>query len=173
MLKLSTGLSAVALLAISTANIAIAQDNATDSGTYVSLGAASYGFDTYGIDAKIGYNFNKYFGVEAEGILGLTSETLNPTLKFKTEYTIAAFGIARLPVNKKWDLFARAGYHQTGLKLIGPGSPTKGDRDGFAAGGGVQYNMTPTTAIRAEYTFLENSFTNDQDVYTVSYVRKF
>jgi len=150
--------------------------HAQDQGAYGSVGITSYEFDIYGANAKLGYNFNKYFGVEAEGILGLTGETKNfgvNQIEFKTDYTIAAFAIARLPLNEQLDLFARGGYHQTGVSLTTTGVLLlDGDFDGAAVGGGIQYNLSPKNGIRAEYTYLAGSFGNF-DTVSIGYVHKF
>lgn len=152
-------------------NMAYAQD----SGAYGSIGITTYEFDTYGANAKLGYNFNEYIGVEAEGVLGLsgTTETIGTNqIKFETDYTIAAFVIARLPVGEQVDLFLRGGYHQTGVSLSVPGTLLDGDFDGGAIGGGIQYNFSSDSGIRAEYTYLAGSFAEFNTV-SLSYVRKF
>ena len=149
--------------------------HAQDEGAYGVIGATTYEFDTFGLNAKLGYNFNKYFGVEADGILGLTSDTTTigaNELKAKVDYTIAAFGVVRLPVNEQIDIFARGGYHQTGLSLKFLGTTTSGDIDGFAVGGGVQYNFSENSGIRAEYTYMDGGF-SDFNAVSVGYVRKF
>jgi len=150
--------------------------HAQDNGAYVGIGAATYEFDTIGIDGKIGYNFNDYFGVEGQGILGLSSETETigtDEITGKIDYTIGAFAVARLPLSEKLDVFARGGYHQTGISLEGLGQSVDGDVDGFAAGGGIQYNLDEKSGIRAEYTYLDSGVAFNLDTFSVSYVRKF
>lgn len=152
-------------------NLASAQDN----NAYVSIGTTSYEFDTVGIDGKLGYNFNDYFGVEGQGIIGLTSdtETIGGTaFKTKVDYTIGGFGVLKLPVSEKLQLFARGGYHQTGVSLETGGIETDADIDGFAYGGGVQFNVSPVSGIRAEYTRLDADFSG-LDTFSIGYVRKF
>ena len=148
---------------------------AQDNGAYVGIGAATYEFDTVGIDGKVGYNFNQYFGVEGQGILGLrskTEETGAGELRGKVDYTIGAFRVVRLPVSEKFEIFGRGGYHQTGVTAEFGGLETSGDVDGFAAGGGAQYNLDEMSGIRAEYTYLDGDGAN-LDTFSVGYVRKF
>ena len=148
---------------------------AQDTGAYVGIGAATYEFDTYGIDGKVGYNFNEYFGVEGQGILGLTSqtETVGTTeVKGKIDYTIGGFGVVRFPVSETFEIFGRGGYHNTGVSVETNGAEVSGDFDGFAAGGGVQFNLNELSGIRAEYTYLDGDGAN-LDTFSVSYVRKF
>ena len=169
-MKIIKTAAAMAIL-VSISGIAHAQDE----GAYGVIGATTYEFDTFGLNAKLGYNFNKYFGVEADGILGLTSvtETFGTSkIEAKVDYTIAAFGVARLPVSEQVDIFARGGYHQTGLSLKALGTTTSGDIDGFAVGGGVQYNFSENSGIRAEYTYMDGGF-SDFNAVSVGYVRKF
>ncbi|MCF6221264.1 MAG: porin family protein [Robiginitomaculum sp.] len=149
--------------------------SAQESGAYGSVGITTYEFDTIGANAKLGYSFSEYFGVEGEGVLGFsgTTETIGENqIPFKTDYTIAAFAIARLPVSEQVDLFLRGGYHQTGVSLSAIGTLLDGDFDGGALGGGIQYNFSSKSGIRAEYTYLGGSFANFNAV-SLGYVRKF
>lgn len=149
--------------------------SAQDSGAYGGIGITTYEFDTIGANAKLGYNFNEYFGVEGEGVLGLsgTTETIGTNqIKFETDYTIAAFVVVRLPVSEHVDLFLRGGYHQTGVSLGVPGTLLDGDFDGGAIGGGIQYDFSSNSGIRAEYTYLGGSFA-EFNTFSLGYVRKF
>ena len=148
---------------------------AQDTGAYVGIGATTYEFDTVGIDGKLGYNFNEYFGVEGQGILGVSSdtETIGTTeIKAKVDYTVGAFGVVRMPVAEQFEIFGRAGYHQTGVSLETNGVEIEGDVDGFAVGGGAQFNLDPMSGIRAEYTYLDGDGAN-LDTFSIGYVRKF
>ena len=175
-----------ALIAIASAGYVHAQD----SGAYVGLGAAAYvtepvgaaGTDLFTVEAKVGYNFNKYFGVEAQGSLGLNTDSepfADTTLNRKLDYSVGAFAVARLPVSEKIDLFARGGIHNTqvGLELENPplldGVPfTVGSitETGFAVGAGAQYNFDKKNAIRVDYTYLGGT---RAEPLSIGYVRKF
>ncbi len=151
-----------------------------DSGSYGAIGVTSYELDTYGLDAKFGYNFNKYFGIEAQGVLGLTTNSSRlcsspscATIKEKVDHTIGAFAIARLPLNEEFEVFARGGIHNTKYSYdINNLNNTmlESTKTGVAAGGGLQYNLNSNNAIRAEYTYLDKS---NLDTVSVGYVRKF
>ena len=168
------------IAAITLAGTAHAQNNNPDSGSYGALGLTTYDWDTVGLDAKLGYNFNRNFGVEAQGMIGLSSESspVSPaanaaTLTSKPDYTIGAFAVARLPLSDQFEVFARGGYHQTqtNIKISNVlGTDYDVTHDGFAVGGGLQFNLGDKTAIRSEYTYLDKS---DYHTFSVGYVRKF
>ena len=151
---------------------------AQDSGAYANLGVILYDDDPdlSGIEAKLGYSFNKYFGVEAQGSIGTNreSDTIDSvTVDAKVDYSLAAFAVARLPLGKKFEVFARGGLHNTQASVeIEDGSIPDFDltETGLAVGGGVQYNFNKKHAIRYEYTYLDDI---DANTYTLSYVRKF
>jgi len=153
---------------------------AQDSSAYANLGVIAYDDDLSGIEAKLGYSFNKYFGVEAQGSIGTNreSETIGTAsdaviVGAKVDYSLAAFAVARLPLGKKFEVFARGGFHNTQASVeIDDGSISDFNETetGLAVGGGVQYNFNKKHAIRYEYTYLDDI---DADTYSLSYVRKF
>ena len=154
-----------------------------ESGVYGALGATTYDFDNYGVDVKLGYNFNKNFGVEAQGTLGLTEDS-SPvcdqpecaTGTYKTEYTVGAFAVGRIPLSDQFEVFARAGIHNTknNVKISNVlGTDYDVDSTGFAGGGGLQYKLDPKNAIRAEYTYLDYRDEGWSGTATIAYVRKF
>lgn len=166
----------IAMLAVSFPYAAQAQE----SGTYGAVGAATYDFDTYGVDVKLGHNFNKNFGIEAQGIIGLSSETgrvcSDPrcaSFKQKTDYTIGAFAVGRLPLSGQFEAFARAGVHNSKYNFdINNALNTMIDETytGVAIGGGLQYNLNSKNAIRLETTYLGKI---DSQTSAISFVRKF
>jgi len=164
-------IAAGALLSVS--GIAQAQDN----GAYVAVGVATYEFDTFGLDAKVGYNFGEYFGIEGQGILGLTSQTedvFGTEVKAKVDSTIGGFGVVRLPAGENLSLFARGGYHSTSVSVETGTLEESGSFDGFAAGAGVTYNYSPLDGIRLEYTYLDaGDVGGNLNVVSLSYVRGF
>jgi len=153
---------------------------AQDSGTYGAIGAATYDFDTYGLDLKLGHNFTENLGIEAQGIIGLTTDsillsnaTTSATLKQKTDYTIGLFAVGRLPLSEQFELFARGGVHHTRYGFtINNALMTdfSSDDTGVAVGGGLQYNFSDRNAIRLETTYLDNA---DSQTSAISFVRKF
>lgn len=144
--------------------------SAQDSNTYGAIGVTSYDFDYYGLDGKVGYNFTENFGVEGQGVLGLTSKT-EAGVDVKVDYTIGAFATARMPLNDQFDVFVRAGYHSTSVSAEANGISASTTASGYALGGGAQFNLDATNGIRAEYTVLDDN--GGLDTFTVSYVRNF
>jgi len=115
---------AIITLALSAYSAAAqAQESAIQNeGTYANLGVILYEEDPdlSGIEAKLGYSFNKYFGVEAQGSFGTSREfeIIRSgddflSLGAKVDYSLAAFAVARLPLGKKFEIFARGGLHNT------------------------------------------------------------
>ena len=171
------------IVAISSAGYAQAQD----SGAYGGLGASAYvtspegAFDAelFAAEAKLGYNFNTYFGVEVQGSLGLNTDSvdLDPeTVERKVDYSVAGFAVARWPVSDKFQLFARGGIHNTQVSVdvvndIGDiTSSINLTETGFAVGAGAQFNFDKKNAIRADYTYLDG--TNGETL-SLGYIRKF
>lgn len=152
---------------------------AKESGVYANLGVISYDEDLPGIEAKLGYNFNKYLGVETQGSIGTDRDNRFSTppeslpIGLKVNYNVAAFAIARYPLFKKFEVFARAGVSNTQLSLeVGDDSTLEFDQTetGIAIGAGGQYIFDRKNGIRFEYTRLDEV---DADTVSLAYVRKF
>lgn len=156
-------------------------------GAYGAIGAATYDFENYGVDVKAGYSFNKYFGIEAQGILGLTTDSrLVSSIKTdaKIEHTVGAFVVARLPLSERVEIFARGGVHNTRytFEITNFDSrPVEASNTGPAAGAGIQYNLNPKSSIRADYSYLSQhdepfySAIIDKKIetFSIGYVRNF
>lgn len=97
------------------------------------------------------------------------------TLRNKVDYSVAAFGIARLPVTQKFDIFARAGLHNTQAAAvfnnndneINIGTDTE---TGVAFGAGGQYNFDKRNGVRLDYTYFDDT---TAETLSLGYVRKF
>jgi len=169
-------ITSTAILAAGLSSAAIAQDG----GSYGAIGAATYDFETYGVDIKLGHNFTENFGIEAQGIIGLTSDSTrlsnsetSATLKQKTDYTIGVFAVGRVPLSEQFELFARAGVHNTkyGFTINNALNTDFSSNDTGVAGGiGLQYNLNEQSALRLETTYLDNV---DSQTSAISFVRKF
>ena len=106
------------------------------TGLYAGVGMDTLEFQAYGISGKVGYDFNRYFSVEAQLGFGVADDeeviqdvqvpfingagllqTLPAPSRVATGYDgfIAAFAVARAPIGDKIELLGRAGYHFTGL----------------------------------------------------------
>lgn len=157
-------------IALATAAIAgfASTASAQDTGTYVNLGVKTYEFDTYNILGRLGYNFSENFGVEAEGSFGIIGND-DAGIDVDTRWDLGAYVIGRIPVSEQFDLFARAGYATVNIDVEGLGDI---DVDGFAVGGGIQYNFDGQNGVRLGYTYNDGDGLN-ADVIDLSYVRKF
>ena len=135
---------------------------------YGELGGVAYDpfGDTYGIQGRVGYQSANYWGVEAEGSLGLTDETevvsvadpASPTgftdvsVEAGIKHSLAGFGRLAYPVTPRLNLVSRVGYHTTTVEGEAGGVQADIDVDGFAYGGGVEYSLSPRSALRLDYT---------------------
>ncbi len=129
---------------------------------YGEFGATVYDVDSdlFGALGRVGYQSKSVLGAELEATLGATSTTrdtgtLHQSLKVK--YSLAGFGVARVPVSEKINVLARAGYHKTELRHDFSGTNIKAgtniySTDGLAFGLGAEYAMSPRTSLRGDYT---------------------
>ena len=123
--------------------------------------------DLGAVTGRFGAKFTPYLGAEAEVSFGVDHDTYSfgaTDVKVKENYDVAAYGVATLPINPSFDLFARAGYGTTELKAS----------SGWNYGVGGNYYIDAQNGVRADWT--RRDFTNDggeADVYSVSYVRRF
>ena len=150
---------------------------AQDTGVYVNLGAQTIEFDTGNVLGRIGYNFNEYFGVEAEGSIGVFGDS-GDGLEIDVPYTVGGFAIAKYPITKKFDIFGRVGYSFANLEAEGFGEDLDLNIDGIGFGGGVQYSFDGSNGIRLGYTYQtfgddSNVEVGDASVIDLSYVHKF
>jgi len=149
--------------------------SAQDSGVYGNIGVKTYEFDTYNILGRLGYNFSENFGVEAEGSFGIIGEDedlLGTEVEFDTTWDLGGYVVGRLPVTEQFDLFARAGYSTVRIKVSSGNESESENFDGFAVGGGVQYNWDEQNGVRLGYTYNDGDGAS-ADVIDLSYVRKF
>lgn len=156
-----------------------------DAYTYGTLGGVMYDVDSeqYGVQGRLGYQSALPFGAEVEGSFGLTDDSadvVNATgaavLDQKIDYQLAAFALGRLPVLEKVNLLGRLGYHTTEISetetdILGAVERSY-STDGLAYGVGAEYNLSPRTSIRADYTVYDFDGP-DADAVSLSVLRKF
>lgn len=161
----------------------------TNSYIYGNLGGIAYdaGDDAFGVVGRLGYQSPHYLGGEVEGSVGVSdSKTVvgTDTIKGGVDYSVAAFALARLPLGDRFAVHARGGYHVTkiGAELDDGTTVTSGSEsfDGFAYGAGAEFNMSPKSSIRVDYTRYEldaqtiNSFdATSTDSVSLAFARKF
>ena len=148
---------------------------AQDSGIYGNVGVKTYEFDTYNVLGRLGYNFSEYLGVEAEGSFGVsgTSETaFGQEVDIDTNWDFGAYLISRWGVTDNFDIFLRGGYSVVEIEASAGGISDSENFDGFAVGGGVQYNWDGQNGVRLGYTYNDVDG-GGADVIDLSYVRKF
>ncbi|WP_018998331.1 outer membrane beta-barrel protein [Hirschia maritima] len=108
-------------------SVAIA-DN--EGGIYATIQPSGFGVELEGgntaghsaIGARLGYNINKYFGVESElnyvyssGEYDFRSSNFNyyDVSAIDMNYNAGAFVVGKIPFNKHFEIFGRAGYTTT------------------------------------------------------------
>ena len=166
-MKLATIALAAAVLA---APAALAQGQ-------LELGAGYSNFDTDAGDvgaltARGTYFFTPHFGAEGEASFGVDDDSY-PGGKFELDNSVAAFGVAQMPVSERVDLFARAGVAQNKYKTSGPAFSNSDSNDGVAYGAGAKVFLTERFGLRGDVTRYEGDNNKDADVISVGGVMKF
>ncbi len=128
---------------------------------YASAGAVLYDFDSelYGIQGRAGYQSAGLFGGELEASIGLSTDSSQlgtATVTRDIDYSIAAFGVARIPLNEKINFLGRAGLHSTRVADTFEDGATllsSADTDaGLAFGIGVEYALSSRNSLRLDHT---------------------
>ena len=136
---------------------------AEDPGFYAGVGAgqsfvdqAAYDDEDTAFSAFGGYQFNRYFGLEAGyADLGeLESDTAGTALEASSAYFSA---VGTLPFTEKFSGYAKAGMQRWDLDTAIPGLTGTSDDTGTdpVYGVGLQYRFTDTVALRGEYSRFE------------------
>ncbi|MGJ8558747.1 MAG: hypothetical protein ACSHX3_00785 [Litorimonas sp.] len=158
---------------------------------YGTLGAVWYDIDRpyAGLQGRLGYQSASIIGAEIEGSIGVINEVspFNQDLgggvilsgKFKdgVDYSAAAFATASIPLSRNISTHARLGYHSTRTFADvdfdnNPDQEATTTLDGVAYGAGIQMDITPVDAIRADFTRYEGD-TDDNDSVSLAYLRRF
>ena len=156
-MKLKIALAAASMLCAPAINAAHAQE----ANVYLNGGYMQYEGDSTSpgaLTGRVGVGFGKYFAVEGEGSVGVRKAN---GVKLNSE--IGAYGLAKLPIGERFDIFAKAGAARTDFS---PG----GSDSGFAYGAGGDFLFTDHDGIRADWTRHDY---NAIDSYSLAYVRKF
>ncbi|MBX7249749.1 MAG: porin family protein [Caulobacteraceae bacterium] len=115
--------------------------------------------------ARIGFR-GEHFGVEAEGGIGITDDSIGG-VNIDLDHQYAGYLVGYFPVSENTEFFGRIGYGTFQVSALG-GS---GDANTTNIGVGLQYNMDEHNGFRADYTYMAG----DGNAYMagVSYVRTF
>lgn len=187
-----------ALLVASAAVVTLcAGAHAQDTQGEWHLGAGWSYFDqdvaqVHAITVRGGYDFNEYFGLEAEGSLGVTDETysgsvnygsnvLSGSVDIKLKHAIAAYAKVQYPLNEQFSVFARLGYGQGKAEadVSGTinGNPVNGSLsetgDGVTYGVGFEWAFAGANGVRVDYTRHDYDNNVEIDQWGVSFVRRF
>ena len=160
-------------------SLALAQDAAKDIGAYANLGyarASQSGIHLDTVQARLGYRFHKYVGVEGEGAFGIGGDDVSvgtATAHVKLSHEFAAYAIAFLPAGENGDLFARIGYGTTKIKASALGAAASGSDESVNFGVGGQIHIDGVNGIRVEYTRFEYNDGGHANVFGASYSRRF
>ena len=157
------------LLLSATLGVAAFGAQAQDKGFYAGAGVGqsfvdegSYDDEDTAFSVFGGYQFNKYFGLEAGYVdFGkIESDTVGPDLEGDSAYLTA---VGTLPITDKFSAYAKAGFHRWNLNDPLPLVTGKADDSGTdpTYGVGAQYRFNDKVALRGEYSRFE---TGDADV---------
>jgi len=156
---------------------AFAQDG---SGAYGAIGFAHHDGDnakTSTITGRLGYDFNRYIGVEGEASAGIRKDDITVagvSGDVRQKWDVAGYVVAKYPVTDHFELFARGGYGNTKLerKLAGRHNEVGGDSWNY--GLGANYYFDESNGVRADWT--RRDYQGDAgaaNVWAASYVRRF
>ncbi len=160
---ITAAVAAAALLAVP------AFAHADEVTAYGNIGYSNVDIDvvTLGtITARFGVRVTPHFGIEAEGMVGVADDDFFGTpVELKREF--GAFAVATFPLTPNVDVFARVGGATATIDIGG----FEDNSNGAAYGAGAQFFFDESNGVRVDYTKYE--LTEDADVWSVSYVRKF
>jgi outer membrane immunogenic protein len=146
---------------------------AQEQGPYINLGYSnldSDGINNGVLGARAGYAFHPNFAVEAEGGIGIADDTVGGAT-VKTDGTLGAYAVGRLPVSTNFNLLGRVGYQHLWATAEAAGIEAEADDGSFAVGVGAEVMFDDVNGIRGDYTrYTEGEGTN---AISLSYVRKF
>lgn len=137
------------------------------------------GFDDVGVAGRFGYDFTSYLGVEGElNYYSADEDSIDGAGDLDVDADIFgyfAFAKAQAPVGERVTLFGRAGYGGVTVDVDVEGFGSESESEGaFAYGVGAEFAVTPSGAIRADYTRIDlgDDF-GDEGFLSVSYAFRF
>ena len=165
------------VLATAMTGSALAQDGQARPLSF-GIGYTLYDIEDTDFDAislRAGYDFNRWLGVEAEGLFGMGDETvdvLGVDVDASLNYSLGIFGKATLPLSDRASLFARLGFATAELEASALGVSETESEEAIAIGAGGEFAISGPHHVRAEYTRYEFD-DSDADSFSISYVARF
>ncbi len=134
--------------------------------------------DLGAVTGRLGAKLTPYLGVEGETSFGVGHDDVSfagVDGKVEHRYDVAAYGVATLPVQPNFDLFARVGYGVTEVKASAAGVAASDHADSVNYGVGANYHLDGVNGIRADWTRrdFQDDNAGEADVYSLSFIRKF
>lgn len=183
----STRLLTAAAVALACAAATAAQAQTTTPQLYGSVGySEKTDSDLGAVQLRVGARLGSYFGVEGEYGLGVKSNTfdidsLTPPgyIKTKQRHELAAYAVGYLPLSPQADVFARVGFGNTWFKgesnLTPDGTSItyKDDDTSVNLGVGAQYFFDASNGVRVDYVRQNYEDRSTDDVWSLSYTRRF
>lgn len=164
---------AASAVALPAAAQSITKPEFTASVGYARFADGSEDWDGHAVAVRGAARLHRYFGVEAEGNLGLGSSDIGG-VDLAMNHTVAAYAVAYLPLADDMDVYARLGYGSTEFEAEFGGVTVTDSYSGVAMGIGGQYFFNGANGVRMdvtrhEYDELDGGF----DAVSFSYVRRF
>jgi len=171
-------LVAASIFAMGASAPAMAGDGTGDGG-YVAIGGVMYDSnDIIGVQGTAGYNFAKYFGVEAVVSTGIVDEDVEGTnVTVGVDSSFGGFGVARMS-SDQFSIYAKVGYHSTKFSATTGGFTGDLSIDGIAGGIGGDWFFNEHSGVRLEAVSYDAKDLNVQGVngmtlVSLSYIHKF
>jgi outer membrane immunogenic protein len=163
-------LIAAAAVALSLAAAPAFAQDAKETIVYGSIGYTNIGddfVDLGGAQLRLGARVHQYFGVEAEGTIGLVDDDI-AGIDVDLEHQVGIYAVAFLPMSPETDLIARIGY--SNFEIGVPGGSA--DEDTINYGVGVEYRFDEKNGVRGDYTYMDGD-NGSADMWSLAYVRRF
>ncbi len=135
------------------------------------------GADLGSVNARVGTKFTRYLGAEGELNVGVNRDAapaLGPGVSERLNTAVAAYGVGYLPLGDKFSLLARVGVGENQFAVNGAGLESHRDLVSVNYGAGATYSLSPTNAVRADYT--RKSYDHDggdDNTWALSFQHKF
>lgn len=145
---------------------AVAQEAGPYAGggyTFLSLSEEDLDADLGAINARLGIQFNEFFGVETEALLGVKDDEVAvgagiPGLEVSVglNYAVGAFGRLQYPVSPGLTVYGRGGFVtaevQSEAFAEGITTTESNSEAGYGIGAGAELAINPRFGIFADYT---------------------